>query len=301
MEAKYHINYYYGEPIIYNDILLVQLGRLYCSPSGIIEEHAHTDWYELTCVTDGEGIVMTNGVSVKVSKGDIYLSFPGDFHAIYSSKEKPLKYDFFSFQTKDKKIKKELLYIVANIHSYSQRVIQNEQILSVISNAIAELCSNQEYSQEILYTNFKQILFYILRSFMAQAKDVKSFRTLSADELCYQIMHYIDTHMYSIKNLTELSEKFSYNYSYLSNLFKNQTGTTLSAYYQSRRLDAAKLLLDEKKLKVNQIAEILGYSSLYSFSKAFKQKYGVSPKNYTKYNCKPMHFEEAFSTSHTGH
>ena len=143
-------------------------------------------------------------------------------------------------------------------------------------------CTNQEYCQEILYTNFKQILFYILRSFKSKTKVVNSFRTLSPDELCYQIMHYIDTHMYSIKNLSVLSEKFSYNYSYLSNLFKNHTGITLSAYYHSRRLDAATLLIDEKKLKINQIAEILGYSSPYSFSKAFKQKYGSSPKNYTK-------------------
>lgn len=282
MEAKYHINYYFSEPAIYNDIWLVQLGRLYCTPSAVINEHAHANWYELTCVTDGEGAVVTNNVSVKVSKGDIYLSFPGDFHSIYSSQEKPLKYDFFSFQTKDKKIKKELQYIVANTQSYSQRVVQNEQILSAVSNAIAELCTNQEYCQEILYTNFKQILFYILRSFKSKTKVVNSFRTLSSDELCYQIMHYIDTHMYSIKNLSVLSEKFSYNYSYLSNLFKNHTGITLSAYYHSRRLDAAKLLIDEKKLKINQIAEILGYSSPYSFSKAFKQKYGSSPKNYTK-------------------
>ncbi len=282
MEAKYHINYYFSEPAIYNDIMLVQLGRFYCTPSTVINEHAHANWYELTCVTEGEGIVVTNDVPVKVSKGDIYLSFPGDFHSICSSQEKPLKYDFFSFQTKDKKLKKELQCIVENTQSASRRVFQNDQILSAVSNSIAEICSNQEYCQEILYTNFKQILFYILRSFRTETKVVNSFRALPSDELCYQIMHYIDTHMYSIKNLSVLSEKFSYNYSYLSNLFKNHTGITLSAYYQSRRLDAAKLLIEEKKLKINQIAEILGYSSPYAFSKAFKQKYECSPKKYTK-------------------
>ena len=282
MEAKYHIDYYFREPAVYHDILLVQLGRLYCAPSAVIAEHAHGNWYELTCVTGGEGEVVTNGVSVNVSKGDIYLSFPGDFHSIRSSRENPLKYDFFSFETQNEEIRKELRHIVANTQDYTRRVVQQEQILAAVSNAIAEIGTNQEYSQEITYINLKQILFYILRSFKTEAKTANRFRILSADELCYQMMHYIDTHMYSIKSLGILAEKFSYNYSYLSSLFKRHTGITISAYYQSRRLDAAKLLMDENKLKVNQIEEMLGYSSLYAFSKAFKQKYGSSPRNYGK-------------------
>lgn len=41
---------------------------------------------------------------------------------------------------------------------------------------------------------------------------------------------------------------------------------------------AARLLLNEGKLNITKIAELLNYSSIYSFSKAFKEKYGVSPK-----------------------
>ena len=59
---------------------------------------------------------------------------------------------------------------------------------------------------------------------------------------------------------------------------------SFSDYYQTRRLDMAKLLILEKKLKINQIAETLNYSSLYSFSKAFKSKYGGSPSRYLDKN-----------------
>ena len=104
----------------------------------------------------------------------------------------------------------------------------------------------------------------------------------SADELCYQLMHYIDTHMYRLQSLNDLSEEFGYNYSYLSDLFRKNTGDTLSNYYRTRHLNAARLLLDEKKLRIHQIAEILGYSSLYAFSKAFKHRYGISPEHSLK-------------------
>lgn len=282
MQKKFHIDFsYIGESVYYGDTMLVQLGRLYCSPGEDIEKHAHIDWYELTIVTDGEGVIYTNDIPTTVKRGDIYLSHPGDFHQIISSAENPLRYDFFSFNTRNPEIRRELKRIVTSISSYDNRVFTNSQIGANVSLAVAELSYNQSYSHEILSCLFKETLYLILRNYKLpeEINDEEKNRN-SADKLCLQIMHYIDTHIYTINNLTVLSEKFSYNYSYLSNLFKRCTGDTILNYYQTRRLDAAKLLLNEGKVKVNHVAEMLCYSSLYSFSKAFKNKFGISPKHY---------------------
>lgn len=278
---KFHIDHYFtDEPIYYGDTQLIQLGRLYCTPSAIIDKHAHGNVYELTVVTEGEGTIITNNVPTKVEKGNIYLSFPGDFHEIRSSEEKPLKYDFFAFNTKNEILKKEFKTIVSTAKDYGERVFNDEQVNSTVSSAIAELSSKQEYHSAILSSLFEQILYYTIRNFRTDKIKLQSKHTVSTEELCYQIMHYIDTHIYTMENLSVLSQKLRYNYSYLSDVFKKTTGNTIVSYYQSRRLDAASLLLIEGKLRVNQIAEMLKYSSLYSFSKAFKSKYGVSPKNY---------------------
>ena len=90
-------------------------------------------------------------------------------------------------------------------------------------------------------------------------------------------MNYIDTHIYSLCNLCELTEKFKYNYSYLSSLFKKTTNKTLAEYFRNRKLETAKALVIEKNKKIGEIAEMLNYSSTFAFSKAFKEKYGVSP------------------------
>ena len=102
------------------------------------------------------------------------------------------------------------------------------------------------------------------------------------EDLCYQIMHYVDTHIYTMDSLSELADTTSYNYSYLSDLFKKVTGDTLQSYYQSRRLRAAQLLLRENKLKLGEIASLLRYSSIYAFSRAFKDRFGLSPSEYRK-------------------
>ena len=60
------------------------------------------------------------------------------------------------------------------------------------------------------------------------------------------------------------------------------TSDTLLHYYRSRRLEAAKLLLAEGRLSVGEIAELLHYASVYTFSRAFKEAYGTSPARYRR-------------------
>lgn len=278
---KYHLDFLHiEEPVCYKDTLLFQIGRLYCFAGTVIEKHAHLDWFELTVISDGEGKVITNGVASPVQKGDIYLSYPGDFHEIISSEEKPLKYDFFAFATKNAVLKEELKDIM-NSHTCEERIFRSNAVNYAVSCAISELSSKKKYSSELLSLIFEEIIYNIVRSFDCGAVRSDNSR-ISANELCFQIMHYIDTNIYSIKNLASLSEKFSYNYSYLSNFFRKKTGTTIADYYQNRRLETAKLLINSGDLKIINIAERLGYSSLFAFSKAFKKKYGISPKNYIR-------------------
>lgn len=280
MRDRYNLSYtYIKEPFEFDSNFLVQLGRIHCKPLANIRKHAHIFWYELTIITDGEGEILTNDYSSHVSPGDIYLSCPGDFHEINSSKDRPLKFDLLAFYTDNPDLKKELKRITNNIYNYNNRIFRDEKIGNAVCDVILEFGLKEKYKKEIISSLVNQILFLTARNFDSMSfKKVKT--TNSLDELCFQIMYYIDTHIYSIKSLSELSEEFSYNYSYLSNLFKKHTGITLLEYYKNRRLDAARLLLMEGEFKINYIAQKLNYSSLYSFSKAFKNKYGVSPKVY---------------------
>ena len=82
------------------------------------------------------------------------------------------------------------------------------------------------------------------------------------------------------KNLEELAGGMGYSYGYLSTVFKKVTSNTLLDYYQNKKFEMARLLVLEKKLKVREIAEMLNYSSVYAFSKAFKKHFGTSPGNY---------------------
>ena len=65
------------------------------------------------------------------------------------------------------------------------------------------------------------------------------------------------------------------------NIFKKEKGCSLSKYLTQTRLEQAKKYLTEYPNKtLIEIAESIGYSDVYYFSKNFKKYYGISPSKY---------------------
>lgn len=287
VKKHYHLNKsYITQPPVFGETRLFQIGRLHCAEGMEVPIHTHLNWFELTIVNDGAGTVLTNGVSVPVQRGDIYLSFPGDFHGILSDTLHPLKYDFFAFNTDNPVLAKELEELMAHAMPAAQRVFSDERVRYLVADAIAEVNSEGAYAERILTAAFEQILLYVLRDFRTISEPRHATSVGKQEELCYRMMHYIDTHIYTMQGLSELADAMCYNYSYLSDLFCRVTSDTLLHYYRGRRLEAAKLLLAEGRLSVGEIAELLHYASIYTFSRAFKEAYGVSPARHRRTQAK---------------
>lgn len=81
----------------------------------------------------------------------------------------------------------------------------------------------------------------------------------------------------STKKLAELTKL---NASYLSKLFKQETGETIKAYVTAAKMDTAQNLLKYSDLSCSEIATSLGYCSQSAFTYAFRQFTGVTPKKY---------------------
>ena len=276
-ELRFHINeFHVTNPLKFGSVELVQVGRSFCTADTVINPHTHLGWYELTIVTGGADIVEANGVGVPVTEGDIFISLPCDTHAIYSDAERPLQYDFFSFYPCDDEKGAALEALSAAIYPAEKRIISNDKLGYLVASVTEEITSPLPDRAEILEHTLAQIVLYLIRS-MSGISAPPSQHTSDRDMRCFRIMNYIDTHLYLIKNLGELSDVMNYNYSYLSAVFKAETGRTICEYFQRKKLEAARQLITEGRLTVSKIAEVFGYSSIYAFSKAFKKMYGYPP------------------------
>jgi len=82
--------------------------------------------------------------------------------------------------------------------------------------------------------------------------------------------------------IKDLAKKLGYSESHLRALFREEVGMGLGKYLLKIRLSRAAALLASNKLPINEVAVRCGYESPYSFSRAFKQKMHISPRNYRR-------------------
>lgn len=89
---------------------------------------------------------------------------------------------------------------------------------------------------------------------------------------------YLLEHMDHPPSLTELSRRAGVNTFKLKNGFKEMFGNTVFGYLADKRLELSVAEIAKKEKSISEIAMSVGYSSVQHFSKAFKKKYGVTPK-----------------------
>lgn len=81
-------------------------------------------------------------------------------------------------------------------------------------------------------------------------------------------------------SVEELSDKFNISRVQLYRKVKSLIGISINEYITTQRLVKSKTLLKESKLNISEVAYSVGYSSPGYFSTSFKNKFGVSPKDF---------------------
>ncbi len=280
-DNDYHLNNcFFDSNCIFGNMRLLQAGRLYCSPATIVEPHIHMEnSFELTVATEGRGTVITNNIPTEIKAGDIYVGFSFDTHSIIPDKSAPLKYDFISIIPLNEDILRQTLAVEAMFKSPNLRVVHSAELSQLTASVISEFVGD-DINKSTVINLLLQLISYNLVKCFTEIGERLSQKLSSREVLCYKIMHYIDTNIYTLKNLSELTQKFNYNYFYLTNLFKRNTGTTIHDYFLAKKMAVASKMLCDGNFKVSEISEKLNYSSPYAFSKAFKNYIGVSPKEF---------------------
>lgn len=95
-----------------------------------------------------------------------------------------------------------------------------------------------------------------------------------------QAITYMELHYAEKITLSEIACCVFFSPEHLSRLFSKETGVNYITYLNNLRMKHAVALLEGTTLKIYEIAEKVGYSSLSYFSTAFKRKFGQNPYEY---------------------
>ncbi len=95
-------------------------------------------------------------------------------------------------------------------------------------------------------------------------------------------MDYVYDNLHQVITVAELADASGVSTSYLSTLFKNETGMAVSEYIRRRRVEAAGIMLKYSDYSLTEISQFLAFSSPTHFSLTFKKYTGLTPKEYRK-------------------
>lgn len=152
----------------------------------------------------------------------------------------------------------------------------------LIEELVEELVERDRFTSVMAESLVRQIAVKMYRAQSTDATE-SSFvqdRILSKRDLVELAVHHMDQHWGEIKELSQLAQKLGYSYSHLSHVFRDVMGQSLQTYWVHKRAQQAMNLLEGGEMSISQLAELLHYQSVHSFSKAFKKITGKTPREY---------------------
>ncbi|WP_170140671.1 helix-turn-helix domain-containing protein [Oceanobacillus arenosus] len=160
--------------------------------------------------------------------------------------------------------------IVSTIHRIVFMI--NEDVHKIFKDNILLtllMCETPEQLATYMRDYFMQLLEYI-----NQSKEEQDFA--KKDEL----LEFVHQHYQEEISLQDLAGYLNLSTSYVSTLFKKITGENFKEYLNMYRIQVAKNLLKDKKYKISEVAESVGYTNINSFIRIFKKYEGTSPGKY---------------------
>lgn len=149
-----------------------------------------------------------------------------------------------------------------------------------LQNELEQKFSLMPLYRAISTQNWDALISYGLRlsneifTLSKERKERDSVRTI------HSICDYINAHLSEPLSVNLLAEEFNYNPSYISRLFKQTQGESLSQYLKDARLNKAKTLLCTTTLSIQEISDMVGFDTVQYFSMVFRKEVGMTPKSF---------------------
>lgn len=246
--------------------------------------------YELIYIEGGELFLTYDDKVWYCQKGDVLLLCPGIPHSFRVSKVTlvqphihfDMKYDTYS----------ENIYVCYKDYDEltpAEKSMIRENLFPNQDGSPFLKISNMEAFLKLFYSildsnndhpiSRKAKMLLILEMIIAENTSISVKQPSLNAGIASYVRSFIRANYYQNITLDILEQHFGYSKYYIEKLFKKVYGISVISYRNQKRMEAALHFL--AKHSVSETAHMLGYSSIYTFSNAFRAFYGASPTKYT--------------------
>ena len=245
------------------------------------QKHTH-DFVEISYIFSGSGKHIINGNTYSITSGDLLFinynqthSFELDENTIYCNIL--LLPEFVGHELMNSENAADILSLSLFSNSFDgiseiSPIIhfdppQSQKIEALIDEMIDEFDSKQLCYKSSLKSLITIFLIKVFRK-MQNSDNDSNFNPHS--KFKQEITLFLENNCYENISIKDLAEKYFYNPSYFSRLFKESFGKPFTEFIQEQRIIKAKELLENSSMSINKICEYVGYNDKTQFYKIFK-------------------------------
>lgn len=249
------------KPIQATDIIPVRAGYQKCDP-GFHFGPVVRDSFTIQYVYSGRGIVSKGSQKITVLPGQCFILRPGETFRLQADILDPWTYIWIGFRA-----------------SMPIPELENQDVISGkdFENLFMSIANCNKLANRPLEPLLLSYIWKLL--FSLQRMNAPANNTYKKSEEYVERACQLISSNYATTSVQEIAQTLHLNRSYLSRIFRETTGISIQSYLTNTRLQAARSLI-LRDYTVSQASAMVGYSDIASFSRAFKNYYKISPKQY---------------------
>lgn len=247
-------------PVNWKHVSPINCGTERCDP-----EHSfgptQREFYLIHYIFSGTGSYVSPAGTSTLAKGDCFIIHPYETTFYKASKDDPWDYAWLGFTCTDPP---------AVLNRYVMHLPICEHIFSSVASC-ASLSSGREWYALGLITQ--------LLALMVEADNPnKNDNHRDINRVCFAI----ETNFSINMTVQELAYSINLDRSYFSKLFKSIVGISPQQYMLQCKLKQAALMLTKQDKTPGEVAQIIGYADVFSFSRSFHRQFGCSPTEFIR-------------------
>ena len=251
------------------------------------------DFWELAYVDKGEVGVMADNNGYVLQQGEAIFHEPNEYHNIWAN-GKYANVVIITFSCGNKEMdffRHKILKVGPDRREWLTRIFQaaSQAFLGpfdILDQKRLTLQEDIPFGSRQLIKNYLEILLIQLIQDNQQIDKDKRLspesKTQNEQKIIDTVIGIMESNLYNQITFDDIAEKICFSKSYLTKLFRAKVNKGIMEYYLDLKIEEAKKLISEKELSYTQIAEKLSFGSIHYFSKIFKIKTGMSPREYDR-------------------
>lgn len=253
--------------ITFDSSVELYIGKRDITHNGALHIHS---FFELEVIIDGSGTTRINNELMPLSRGSIYIVRPSEVHQVTTDGSLKLYNFCFSSDLIDENALSKILYNPSpNFFSLDDGDFQAVITLIELIKSYHENKKNPEFLKKLT----EALFFIILQNMSGEGNSKK-------EHIIMDVLQYIHENLTENISLNKLAAVYGYSASYFSSFFVKRIGISFKDYITKARIGLACRLMQQNKLSPTQACYETGFQSYTSFSRAFKQYIGISPRSY---------------------